>query len=1324
MAFPYLTNLNYNYNLTNLSIVDETNQASFKTHSSVHGSVYVSIAKYTHRLTFRTSDGQSIPEYDRFYSAVKISGNNLSMSYSVRFPQNMGVVTLTHEIYALHYGYTVGEKQSSGTVIDSYEFTQEFRPTVRTYTFDTGGPKPPPPPPPPPSGFEIDFALNATTGKPGDTFTASPTLTGTTTDKIAFLRWSSSELSPTPSTGSPVSFSPKQLSFASAGQKSITLEMRDVNGISRTKTKSVEISTKKYITTQMRIVVKYTAAQSQFVNLPSLDDYNNNLFDALSAAKSDGQVLYFAPRYWPEAGKVVDFFKDTYEGQPAVSIIVERRIGDSKSGMESFEYDDLPIISTEQYEDEKVGTEYSPRPRGCVFTTVNNEAVDSFMLSSPNSISVRDAISLTHMQKDGVDEHPVVVFSQSKSEKYNALGEFDESTNYSWTYGPFIPFLSILRKDHYSTSTKPLYASVFDKYSVSSSTPYINTHNMRTSPFDDEYLKTRSSQHRETSSLLAENPDVYDTDAATSPWGRADAPELGKTLVSYEYTGADDNGPDVVGADVTWESAGVLFRPATTGGESTVSWIKSTAPYWSGSATAAEEKRMIHDFESYDGIYMSTGTVDSGDGVFTDQKKIVSMSLWGAPLYYSIAIKNFLSYYPSIIDNLDELRILAVPPDKRYLIFANGNRFYIYDTMALELLNPSGTTYTNTDITQSIKNMQKMGELALPWKSNGMTQDSQNLGKFNKIPLNPDFFSGSTVLFNFERDNYSISFGSLSSDGSVSTGWSSAVNTAISTRLTLMDGYVYYGTTRGFGIFSYAKDTSYYYYVDEETGDIKEEFNSGKVTSVFRQEIDNSTGSVSIKLLPSNTEQSVYIGGKINDIPFGSSARVRLCETVIPLFDNSKTGKVFKSELPETGLYQFHVLGMGNLSPESCILCPIAMLTSEGYSSYFAASFNELSGQSLMRATSQKLSAISSYSGNYQMTLGITQNGSSNWTQNTVSEMAAKFSRDVVIVNDEDITTTVINSVSRNGKNYVNGNEIKIGLSIKAIATFVVSESDSIIYDAASDSTSISFEESWFPATIAELETAFPGHNPLNRMKNCFVVCPDYKFKVSAVGNNSITLAGNAQALSGETLAVVPFAPKTAMIYESISSSKKPVEITVKQVVTADNTVICNDITIPVSVDDSNGVTLALIEDKTTYLRAMDVTFQQIASGKSQFVDITYHGSFDATNNVFYNTYGYGTGTRSALNQLFGAGVSTFYVKISSVTPFDLSKEIKLEFVDSSGVAVLGSPYILTGDNVLDEENRVLKLEVSVESAVKAKANMEMTVKLTATSINGQKIIL
>lgn len=1362
---PILLNPNYDYSRTG-GVVKEKFPYERQNYSAYLEKE--TIYTYRHTLTFKDANNQPITAFNQIYNAVIVdifgrpivnyNNNNglifAQLFYNATFPQNAGIVTVSLRIditTIVCQGYYDDGTDQTNASIELYWGPcrpKDYDPIIKTFQYDSGAMPVQDCQPgytwngttcakdetdvvvnEPPTNFSVDFSTDKTSGIIGDVFTATPSISGISFGRIKSLRWSTSESAPAPANGIPVSSAKKEFSFTSNGSKNITLEMTSDEDIVRTKTRNIAINTiaeeedsdanAEYITSQMKVVVKYTAAQTEFVGLNSSYDYNNNLFDALVA--SSDRPIYFAPRGWSEAGLVVDFFKETFDGQPAIAIIVERRVTSIKTGMESIEYTKLPTPEYENFQEEKVGTTYVRKPRGCLFTTANDLSVDCFLLSSPESKSVVEDMAGTSIVKEAIDKHPVIVFSQGSNPEFNALGDTGENTNFDWSSSPFTPFMSVLRKDQYSASTDALFLSGFDRFpSVGLSeidAEYNNILNYRTEPFNNNYLRVRAFQNKETSELLTDDPNLFNEKLATSPWGKSDAPAAGANLVSYHYTGANDDNPEplpVAGVDLTWADAGMLFRPATAGPEVPIVWNKTTAPYWGGAAFSAIEKRSLHVFESYDTIYKS------GTDVF-------SVSQIGAPLYFAINYKTEIFDYPEIINNVNDLRMVNLPPSKKRMIFSDGNKFYIFNTSDGSLVEDNGIVFTSVNISENIINLQKTGEISVSWNGiGGLTQSGQNLGLFNNSPLASEYFAGEKVLINFEDQEFKIAHGEIKGNNTIETNWTSLVDQTKPAKIVLYGGHVYFSTRSGFGILSHESNRIFYYQIDTETGNIEEEFDNNRTTSVFKEAIDSVGNSVSVVLLPTNTEQKITLGGMINDIPFASNLSVKMCNFARPTVPTVKNGKTTSSNINSNNNLSVFINGTDLSFVENGSLLPVAMNTEDDYKAYFQTASNEMSGTNSLSVRSSKLINAIANSGNYQFTIGLASDGTTNWNQNSVAEMHNKFSTDIVILKDEDVNISVRNIVERNEKSYLNGDDIRVSLAINSIANFQMPVS--ITYDVLKQTTTMRFSEPWMPESITELESQFPGYNHFDRLRNCLVVTKKGTHKIlsakNIAGQDVLVVGGNAANSSGEYAAVTAFAPNKATVNETMRGGRTPASIHVKEINSVTGQIIFQDIVLPVEIADNNSVDVVIFEDGgLIYSKKIDVVFPETSSSKSQYINITYHANYDEVSKVFYNTFGYGNGSDSDINQLVALGHTKFYAKISSTSPIDLTEEIKMEFLDNMGNAVFDSPYLLNEENVVGGDDKVLMTEVNISPAVKSIPNMNILVKFTATTANGQKIL-
>lgn len=800
-----------------------------------------------------------------------------------------------------------------------------------------------------------------------------------------------------------------------------------------------------------------------------------DLYRTFSESNSNSS-LYFAPRTWPEAGRIVEVLAPTTVTKNGLTIdvlpiVVEKRLGTVSSGMEAFKYADLPINpadgpiydTKDTLEDKSV-----KRPRGVVFATARKDSAQAIRLSTADDFTFTDTKSNATITKEGFRKHPIILYAQNnRTPSLNAFGSCAPSRNVNFYQYPFQPWLTILNKEEYTQTATQEYKFFCLCYSSVSKTAkfdYNIEHVYSIRPFDETSLKIRQNQYVAPADA---NPI-----ADNSVWGKGDVPSDCETLPSWKYTGQTHGGRTVSDTQLTFSETGSLFLRATSGPEQSASFSYFGQPHTSGVWGNAERYMRTAVLESNDNLYSSSDT----SGLNHTANSIQFLFGVGNAL---VGVNTTLSTTPLSFNSPSVKLVTSLSKDGRYYAFANGHRIYIWDQY---LSKETGPFIPIKGSNEDVCNLSQAGEAIMFLANSGVIQLDSGSRSIKNLPFSTKYFKEAIFLFNMDYNNptknWIVSSGILNRDKSAVVGIDLDA-TPRYVRASTFDNYVYFTTKTSVGIGVLGGQT-FFYKIDPETGSLAENSYSDPTAPTWNENTNSSykiegiqSTDLSIPLLNDNQKQTVVVGGYYGQLPFQLFENIVLADRVKPTIFGGK-GRILTSDCQFKNAAELKFVTTG-WTPDKIMVCGSQLLNSASYSKAFAdddtpgetnATVRNIGGQSYeitvlcdlqekfwkKTINSDPQNPSNFYiAGSHYVTLGLENwpfgsknselgNFRANYQQNSAESLQNNFSTIVTIVNREDYAIEIENAVGP--KRIVTDDFLQVTLSARA---YVVSASKNIV---------------------------------------------------------------------------------------------------------------------------------------------------------------------------------------------------------------------------------------------------------------------------------------
>lgn len=1053
-------------------------------------------------------------------------------------------------------------------------------------------------------------------------------------------------------------------------------------------------------------------------------------------------AVYFAPRTWDEAGRVLSVEKrDITSGPqstPVVSITIPRRISNKREGVESIKYSELPRNPVDTKED----SELQPRPRGVVFCTPKKDNNQVIRLSSADRYTFTDEYGIT-VTKKGLLHNPIVLYAQNDTDlKLNAFGESTKNKNLDFSQYPFQPYLTLLREDEYnqtSLNKNKFCVVTYDAVTNSSSIRYSPQYIHSIYPFDVDYLKFRRGQDKSTSFMAIQSETVWDTKSPSSIWGRGDMPSENAAI-------ANKTGWSQGSTDLSWENAGSLLLPAKSGSEIN----KYTSAFYGQPNTggldgAVEKYARRAQFESADNLYTKYGIIDT-DGVSRSGFTLNNFTIDGAAANALVGVSQTISKTSNnLIPGVNDL-IRPVGKSGRYYIFSKQKGIYVWD----EYLSKDAISHVMlSGVPENIINLEKIGDLKI--LESNLQYDSRS-GGFSKFPLSSKYFEGASILLNLNYDNetsdsWATTYSTLTSDQGLSLSVTPSQGNDRVIYADPFDNFAFYSTDSYLGFVNLSNRANTFYYIDKKTGQITEGHAGGK-TIVHLDKIQALIGSrdvaLPLELHPENESQSVAINGKFGNFPFIAETNIVLADHIKPQI-NSGISKIWVNDasFQKPLSVKFKTK---EWIPDRITLCPEQMSNTDSYVNYFLQA-EEQKDVSISSAGSDsyEITVLASNiqknwrdsSGNYvggahYITLGLENFPSgrrssgfrANYHQNNMSELLEKFSTSVVLVDDNDIKTTIENSsVKDDGLITLLDDNLRCKLHITPLIS--INKIDRVYLDDRGNTVIKSQEKFDIP------KSNIPGAGDHNRLSGTDLISSrGDRFYVISNTSDEVTVYGDAVTLLNtvDKVSVSPFIPTYYSIKAVIGDSPSVSELKFKEL-GQDGRIEFHPFSHSVVRIQGNSITVVYLDkDKlfsTKYYPkiAFSSTELREPGAGSTTATISFYGVYDKDNKVFSRQLPIGARAKdSQFYHLFSdQGLDNedeIFIKIQSSEDLDTTKEIELKLINNNtGTEVFDSPYLLsksTIEQVLESDKRLFKATLKRDQEVLEDRFLSVSIKFTA----------
>ena len=454
------------------------------------------------------------------------------------------------------------------------------------------------------------------------------------------------------------------------------------------------------------------------------ETYRNRLYDTIVAGMKDS-TLYFAPRQWNEAGKILSASLTYRTGKPVVEIELPKRVSTFFKGVEGYGIYDLPRISDELLT--------ANMPTGCIFATPQKDGAEVIRLSAANPIELYDSSWGASVSKEGLSSHPVILFAQSnntsstyktQSYKLNAFGALMESkspfipTNLAFDYVPFKPYMMLLQKDEMLAQADgdyKFFAVTYDAVEKQNKLEYKASHIHFVNPFDINSLKFRNRQDYDTTYYEEISGTLFTKEAValvpTPPaghtrWGVSDVVNKSGTITGASATYTKDRQSwslipslNFSSLTLTYQQAGTLFLKAidtptlkgdnwqynntftayiASANETTSYTTFNGQPYnWGvgGDTSGYCTKAM---FKSFNNVFSNYGMNPPNT---SNYYSINDFQLWGEAGSALVGVNQSLDIGSQKIITKMYDSIKSISNNNRNIVFTWDNNIYIYDQL-------------------------------------------------------------------------------------------------------------------------------------------------------------------------------------------------------------------------------------------------------------------------------------------------------------------------------------------------------------------------------------------------------------------------------------------------------------------------------------------------------------------------------------------------------------------------------------------------------------------------------------------------------------------